>query len=407
VRLRIHHGAAQVGGNCIELVSEGKSLLLDLGLPLDSAPIMPPVAGLTSPDPSLLGVVISHPHLDHYGLLQQARPGLPVWLGEGAQRLLQAATPFTGGAALPQTITPYQAGSPFDVGPFRITAYLMDHSAYDAHALLVEAGGKRLFYTGDFRGHGRKSVVFERFLRSPPADVDVLLMEGTTLGRADEAPVSERDVEDRACALMREQPGVVLACLSGQNIDRFVTFLRASMRAGRTFVIDAYMANLIGALNLKGLPNVLSHPGVRIYLPKGQKRMIINSQRFDLIEPFAERRVYMTELMARPQSFTLMFRASMLPDLAGQNLHGGACIYSLWPGYLERDRTDLRQWSKDNGVDFQIIHSSGHAHRQDLMRMAKAVNPKRLIPIHTAHPDDFGALFERVQRVDNGEWAAV
>lgn len=236
--LRIHHGAAEIGGNCIELQSGTSRLLLDLGLPLQAGDHgLPSVSGLAQPDRDLLGVVLSHPHLDHYGLLPLALPTVPVWLGEGAVRLLEAAAPFTRGAILPQKIMPYRSGEPFDMGPFRITPYLMDHSAYDAHALLVEADGKRLFYSGDFRGHGRKARVFERFLANPPTDIDLLLMEGTTLGR-DEPCVSETDVEDEALQVMRATSGLVLACFSGQNIDRFVSFLRASMRAGRTFIAD-------------------------------------------------------------------------------------------------------------------------------------------------------------------------
>jgi ribonuclease J len=406
VRLRIHHGAAEIGGNCIELESGGHTLLLDFGLPLDSAPVMPPVAGLTNPDPHLLGVVLSHPHLDHYGLLASAKPDLPVWLGEGAQRLLKAAEPFTAGAVLAQTVTPYRTSQTFQAGPFRITPYLMDHSAYDAHALLIEADDKRLFYTGDFRGHGRKAQVFERFIASPPANTDVLLMEGTTVGRSGE-PLSESQVEDEVQALMAGHKGMVLASFSGQNIDRFVTFLRASMRAGRTFVVDAYMASLIDALQMPGLEDLASHPSVRVFLPKGQKRMIVRTGRFDLVERWRPRRIYREELQAALGRLCMMFRASMISDLAGLDLVGGCLIYSLWPGYLERDRTDLRQWASAAGLTFRVVHSSGHAHQADLRRMAKAVVPDRLIPIHTAQPAAFDTLYPKVRRVPNGQWTEV
>jgi ribonuclease J len=36
LRVRIHRGAQQVGGSCVELESGGQRLLLDLGLPLDA-----------------------------------------------------------------------------------------------------------------------------------------------------------------------------------------------------------------------------------------------------------------------------------------------------------------------------------------------------------------------------------
>ncbi|HEV2079104.1 MAG TPA: MBL fold metallo-hydrolase [Allosphingosinicella sp.] len=407
MRLRIHHGAAEIGGNCVELQSGQSRLLLDLGLPLKAGTHdLPDVPGLTDANPDLLGVVLSHPHLDHYGLLPLALRTIPVWLGEGACRLLEAAAPFTRSSTLPQTVSPYRGGQPFVVGPFGITPYLMDHSAYDSHALLVEAHGRRLFYSGDFRGHGRKAAVFERFLKHPPRDIDLLLMEGTTLGR-DEAGISEKGVEDEAHAIMRATAGAVFACFSGQNIDRFVTFLRASMRAGRTFVVDAYMANLVSGLGLSSLPQMEDHPAIRVYLSKNQKRMILESKRFDLIDRYRGRRIYAEEIIARPAAFTMMFRSSMAGDPGAADPRGGSLIYSLWPGYLERDRIDLREWARERGVEFHIVHSSGHANREDLVRMVRAIAPGRLMPIHTEHPARYAQLFERVQCAQNGEWVAV
>jgi ribonuclease J len=344
--------------------------------------------------------------MDHYGLLPIALQTLPVWLGEGACRLLEAAAPFARGSALQQAISPYRAGESFEVGPFKITPYLMDHSAYDSHALLIEADGRRLFYSGDFRGHGRKAAVFERFLKNPPANINLLMMEGTTLGR-DGAGISEKGVEDEAYSIMRATAGIVFACFSGQNIDRFVTFLRASMRAGRIFVVDAYMANLITALGLSSMPRMEDHAAIRVYLPQNQKRMILASQRFDLIDRYRARRIYKEEILATPAAFTMMFRSSMAAELGAADFAGGSLIYSLWPGYLERDRFDLRDWAKERNVDFHIVHSSGHADRADLIRMVQAIAPGRLMPIHTEHPERYAALFERVQCAGNGEWVDV
>lgn len=52
-------------------------------------------------------------------------------------------------------------------GPFAITAYLAGHSTYGAFSLLIQAGGRNLFYTGDIRGHGRRASAFERLLAEP------------------------------------------------------------------------------------------------------------------------------------------------------------------------------------------------------------------------------------------------
>jgi len=47
----IHRGTHEIGGTCIELESAGFRILLDLGLPLDSADAvpLPAVRGLSEP----------------------------------------------------------------------------------------------------------------------------------------------------------------------------------------------------------------------------------------------------------------------------------------------------------------------------------------------------------------------
>ena len=47
-----------------------------------------------------------------------------------------------------------------EIGGFKVTPYPMDHLAYDAYAFLIEAEGKKVIYSGDFREHGRKRNAF-------------------------------------------------------------------------------------------------------------------------------------------------------------------------------------------------------------------------------------------------------
>ncbi len=86
--LTIHRGAEQIGGSCLEIEHESKRLIIDLGLPLDSGlndTPLPAVKGLVDYTPDLLGLVISHSHLDHYGLAAKISPQVPIFIGEGIQ----------------------------------------------------------------------------------------------------------------------------------------------------------------------------------------------------------------------------------------------------------------------------------------------------------------------------------
>ena len=136
------------------------------------------------------GVLISHPYQDHYGLSEETPRDWPVFCGEPTRRLIQLTSGIFG-KPIDRDFRPWKSCAPCQVGPFRITPHLTDHSAFRAHMLLIEAAGARILYSGDFRTHGRKSALVDRFMASPPPDIDVLLMEGANLGG--DKPVRHRE----------------------------------------------------------------------------------------------------------------------------------------------------------------------------------------------------------------------
>ena len=69
-----------------------------------------------------------------------------------------------------------------------------------------------MFYSGDFRAHGRKAKLFDAPVAKPPAGIDVLLMEGTTIGRTgtEEGFATEDDLEHAFVQAFRETRGLHL-----------------------------------------------------------------------------------------------------------------------------------------------------------------------------------------------------
>lgn len=145
MKVCIHRGSKEIGGSCVEVVADcGQRIVLDLGLPLDAESndkkYLPNIAGLDGNDESLLAVVISHPHLDHFGLLGHISGMVPVIMGKDARNILTKAAPFLRGDwPMPAYGPNLQSEISFELGPFRITPYLIDHSGYDSYCLLIEA----------------------------------------------------------------------------------------------------------------------------------------------------------------------------------------------------------------------------------------------------------------------------
>ena len=91
VTLTIHRAANEIGGNCIEIAAKGERILLDAGRPLDASEdeacsLVPRTLDLVRP---VAGVLLSHPHQDHYGLLDELPASWPVYCGKAAESLIR------------------------------------------------------------------------------------------------------------------------------------------------------------------------------------------------------------------------------------------------------------------------------------------------------------------------------
>jgi ribonuclease J len=413
MKVCIHRGTQEVGGTCIEIESKGQRIVLDVGLPLEAAnspASLPSVHGFQERQESLLAVVISHPHLDHYGLAGYLPAGTPMIMGAATERILKASIPFTPTGLAFGNVRHLEPGKPLLVGPFAITPYLNDHSAYDAYSLLICADGQRLFYSGDFRGHGRKAALFEQFLKHAPSDVDVLLMEGTTIGRSGSESGPQTELELERCFLdhITASHGAVLVWTSGQNIDRLVTVFKACKQAGRQLILDMYTAEILRATGNARLPQA-SWDGIKVFLPASQKRQVVRGGQFALADQYRGSRIYPEQLAGAAGSSVMLFRPSMMGDLENADcLSGATLIYSLWPGYLERREVgEFREWLKKRKIAFVHCHTSGHASPRDLQRFAEAIAPKMLVPIHSFATERFGEYFNNVKLKEDGQWWEV
>ena len=388
--------------------------MLDIGRPLDAAldddVPLPPIAGLDGSDPSFLGVVISHGHPDHYGLVGGVDATVPIYIGESAARVLEEASFFSPVGTSLQSRGFLTDRRSFSLGPFELTPYLVDHSAFDAYALLVKAGGRRLFYSGDLRAHGRKASLFERLLAHPPS-VHTLILEGTRVderGSGERGAVSEHDVEEQALAVFRHAPGAALAIYSPQNLDRLVTLYRASKRAGRLFVLDLYAAAITAASGRETIPQA-SWSDVRVFVPQRQRVRVKETEEFERIAAVRSARLFPEELAALRDCSVITFRSSMLAELdRTECLAGAEALWSMWPGYLERPSgIALRDRLAELGIPLTIAHASGHATVGDLERLVAALRPERVVPIHTATPERFSELFAGAELHADGEWWPV
>ena len=161
--------------------------------------IIPTVPGLFRDDgPSPLGILLSHAHLDHTGLIEHSQSQIPIFASRGTSKMMLAGKLFAGQVLLPsERFQELKPETPIQLGPFTVTAFPVDHSIYGCVAFLIEADGKRILYSGDLRMHGRKPGMHRSLISSlRPKQIDLMLMEGTHFSFPDGTDKSEYELEN-------------------------------------------------------------------------------------------------------------------------------------------------------------------------------------------------------------------
>jgi len=434
MKFKIHRGTKEIGGSCVEVWTENTRILLDFGMPLVEKDgkefnfskyntlnsielikkgILPDIEGLYDNSKSLIdGVIISHPHQDHYGLANYINKDVQYFLGEATHKIIELNNIFTHQNIHLKNTNYFVRSQPFKIGDINITPYWADHSAFDAYSFLIEANGKSLFYSGDFRAHGRKAKAFYWFTHNAPQNVDYLLLEGTTIGRKNKPFKSEIVIENELVDIFKQQGKINLIYTSGQNIDRLVSIYRACVRSNKTLVVDVYVATILKELSKYAAIPYPSNDfiNLKVMFPRYTSNRLVREGNEQILYQFKKFKITKEEISNQSEKIVMLVRPSMQTDLERiSRIDGGNLIYSMWEGYLQKSNTKkfIEYLTKKN-FTINKIHTSGHADTQTLKKMVEAIKPKNIVPIHTFKGDDYKNIFsEPIVKINDCETITI
>ena len=402
MNIKVYRGTHQIGGCVTEYEYHGRHLFVDYGEELPGGPQTGDlqVEGLTYGDISKSALLITHYHGDHIGCIPKLPKDLPIFMGrisrdiqmELSNRLQMVDVFHRNMSERLKTVHTFEPGRPFSWGSFHIMPVTVDHSAFDAYAFKVEAGGVSAFHTGDFRTHGfrsgRLSDVIEKFV----GKVDYAVCEATNISRPLAASQSEHDLQKEYQELFKENKGNVVYA-SSTNIDRQFGLYHAAKNAGRVFIIDEYQKKIMDIVTQRDslwsksrLYQFSEHykPFVLSVL-KGEFWM--NDRFKDLLEK---------------KGYVLMARSNPRFDSLIKRIPGVKQVYlSMWDGYVDKSKAAYNeQLAKSLGKGYLRMHTSGHCDMNSLRELFRLLHPKAIVPIHTEKPEDFAQLF-------GDEWSVV
>lgn len=398
MQITIHRGINQIGGCITEIATDKTRILIDLGqnLPKGNVPSDDNMANKENIEDLTKGVnaiFYTHYHGDHVELFKYVPEGIEQHIGEVAKQVMlckyealihipEDAPVKVEDIQLLELFKTFREKQEIPIGNIKITPYFVSHSACDAYMFLIEAEGKRILHTGDFRDHGYLGKglmqVLEKIILHKGA-IDVLITEGTMLSRSTEKVLHENDIKQKAIKLMRQYKYVFVLC-SSTDIDRLASFYQAAQETGRSFLYDNYQKNVLNIFTeTKGTIRELFRFDNGHYYKHGHKKqldilkgkgfcMLVRPKHYDQIKEL------LTQL---PEEQTLF-------------------IYSMWSGYLNEGENQKKEYVKIEKLfkgRVKRLHTSGHATPEALAKVCNLVNPTTaIIPIHSEASSNYANL---------------
>jgi ribonuclease J len=301
----------------------------------------------------------------------------------------------------------------------------VDHSIKGAGAFIVDTPNGKVVYTGDIRAHGKTEGDTRDFIeRARSEHPYVMIVEGTRV-RDDScgtgthhSDAAEKDVRGTARSILDgTRDKLVIADFGPRNIERLETFLDLANEARRTLVITTKDAYLLHAMHTVDSSVPVPGDGMRIY--DSPKSTDFKFEEWIIQIQYPETLVRPDEIGTSPGDFLLSFSFFDVKHLIDIKPEGGHYIYSSSEAHNEEQEIDFRRlgaWLhrfglKSHGftVDFEghptftceqgPLHASGHASKEGIRDMIRAVEPEIVIPVHTQHPSWFEETFGDERRV--------
>jgi ribonuclease J len=411
MKITIHRGTHQIGGCITEIESNGYKIFIDFveQLPGNESTDadLPAIEGLTCGDILKSALFITHYHGDHIEKISETVNDLPIYAGKTALEIYKCfenrlsyipdakeADKHQKNIERIKTMNVFEALQEIKIGEITVIPLFTDHSAFDAYMFIVEAEGRRMLHTGDFRGHGFRRKGLIPMLKKYAKDIDYIISEGTNILRPDVTIQTEQELQ-REFGKKFKNYKYNFVFVSSTNIDRIFALYHAAKRAGRCFVCDDYQADMLRIVSK-------NHKERSAFYDIDYEQKTRHGGRFFELKKHGGQPFSFGENLKKyldNYGFCMIIRSNpafkSLLDEYTKNADT-KIYYSMWKGYIDdknpafNDRT--ANFFKPYEIEF--MHTSGHADIETLKNVFDTVNPKcGIIPIHTEAPEKFYELF--------------
>jgi ribonuclease J len=378
-------GLGEVGKNLTVYELDDEIVVVDAGLafPRDEHLgvdlVLPDFSYLRDRADKVRAVLITHAHEDHVGALPYLMRDVRVpeiWATKLTLGLLQSKLDEHGllhAAELREAVPEDDA---VQIGSFRAEFVRMAHSVPDTVAILLEAGGRRVLHTGDYKlDHtpvdGLRTDV-GKLAEIGNRGVDLLLGDSTNAERPG-VTGSERLVGEAFRQIIPVREGRILVASFASNVHRMQQAVDVAVETGRKVCV-------IGRSMRKNL-NIARNLG---YL-EAPDDTFIRPPELEELAPH-EAMILCTGSQGEPMS--ALTRIAYHDHPAVDLERGDTVILSAKPvpGNELRVHDTINRLAKAGAEvlhqEIAPVHVSGHGNAEEIRTILGLVRPKGVMPVH-------------------------
>lgn len=377
-------GTDEIGRNSNFVQYQGKILIVDMGFSFPGEEMLgidyliPNLSYLKKHKDDILGILLTHGHLDHTGALPYVLKdlGFPTIYGGRFGNALVQERLKEFNLADKVKIVSVDRESVLNIGPFKVHFIGVTHSIPNSFSIFIESPASNVFFSGDYkidRTPANEPETDYAKLKSLRGKVDLALMESTNAEREGKSRGSQ-EVEDRLLATVKnyKKRRIVISMFSSL-VSRLYSVLQVAKKTGRKVAISG--RSLRTSIKIAIEQGYINVPKGLLITEKDISKYPDDKILFVVTGSQAERYGALNRIALNEHKYFKVKRGDVIILSASEIPENVSQILKMTDRLIRMGADIIK--GKSAG-----LHETGHGLQDDMKTMFDLIQPKNVMPVH-------------------------